>query len=150
MNEKISEVNVMTRAQKKSMNQIGTNLSPPISKTIEKRSDQPRVVELLRKPSDDVEMILLEKDKYVLNDFHLLPTSGHAGIRMTNNIKRRYFWPGIDKDVLDFLKKCSICQKTKYSKYTKQPMTIGPFCPQHTTTYDDRCFSKDLGLRTKR
>lgn len=45
-------------------------------------------------------------------------------VRMTNNIKRRYFWPGIDKDVLDFVKKCSTCQKTKYSRYTKQPMTI--------------------------
>lgn len=210
------------------MHEKSKNESTPISKFTDNGSDQPRVVELLRKPSDVVEMILLEKDKvdkyrrenmisaedeclafipnkmmlcvnlsfrthfsraefvaklekfskyiqinevcivknseneefikglcqeiqtlkdwtgprvcilrgikridddnekqFILNDFHLLPTSGHAGVRrMTNNIKRRYFWPGIYKDVLDFVKKCPTCQKTKYSRYTKQPMTI--------------------------
>lgn len=228
MNEKISEVNVMTRAQKIKINERSKNESLPISKFTDDGSDQPRVVELLRKPSDVMEMILLEKDEvdkyrrdnmisaedeclayipnkmmlcvnldfrthfsraefvtklekfskyiqikevcivknneneefikglcheiqtlkdwtgprvcilrgieridddnekqFILNDFHLLPTSGHAGVRrMTNNIKRRYFWPGIYKDVLDFVKKCPTCQKTKYSRYTKQPMTI--------------------------
>lgn len=36
----------------------------------------------------------------ILNDFHILPTSGHAGIqRMTNNLKRYFYWPGMDKDI---------------------------------------------------
>lgn len=52
----------------------------------------------------------------ILNDYHILPTSGHAGIRrMITNIKRHYFWPGIEKDVTNFVKKCDKCQRNKYS-----------------------------------
>ena len=74
----------------------------------------------------DVEKIYEKDDrKVILNDFHLLPTSGHAGIRrMYNNIKKYYFWPGLERDVTDFVKKCEKCQKEKYSKYTKEPMII--------------------------
>lgn len=62
---------------------------------------------------------------HILNDFHLLPTSAHAGTRrMINNIKRHFYWSGIDKDVLDYVKKCPKCQKMKHSRYTKQPMSI--------------------------
>lgn len=70
---------------------------------------------------------LFNKDdiRVVINDFHLLPTSGHAGIRrMTNNIKRFYYWPGMDKDILEFVNKCSQCKMQKYSRNTKQPMEI--------------------------
>lgn len=63
--------------------------------------------------------------KVILNDFHLLPTSGHAGVkRMLNNIKRYYFWPNITNDVKRFVKKCDLCQKQKHSLPTKQPMEI--------------------------
>lgn len=63
--------------------------------------------------------------RVILNDYHILPTSGHAGIRrMLSNIKRRYFWPGIVKDVTDFVSKCDQCQRQKHFKYTKQPMVI--------------------------
>lgn len=62
----------------------------------------------------------------ILNDFHLLPTSGHAGVnRMLNNIKKYYFWPGMTNDVEKFVKKCSSCQIQKHSnKHTKEPMII--------------------------
>lgn len=66
-----------------------------------------------------------EERKYILSDYHLLPTSGHAGVRrMTNNIKRKFFWPGLDKDVREFVQKCSKCQKMKQGKYIKEPMEI--------------------------
>lgn len=62
---------------------------------------------------------------FILNDYHLLPTSGHAGVRrMVNNIKRRYYWPNIDKDVQEYVKKCSKCQLMKHSRHTKQPMEM--------------------------
>lgn len=228
MHEGIMTLNVLTRAQKRKLDENSKNVSPILSKATDKRSDQPRVVELLRKPCDMVEMILMEKykvDKYrkndlvtieeecfvyipskntlginlnfmaqfsriefvtklekfcnktnikeiciiknkeneeficglcnelkllkawtgprvcilrgvqriddekvkkfILHDFHLLPTSGHAGVRsMTNNIKRQFYWPSLVKDVYDFVSKCPKCQKTKYCRYTKQPMTI--------------------------
>lgn len=70
---------------------------------------------------------ILDKDtrKVIMNDFHLLPTSGHAGInRMTNNVKKYYFWPGMTADIKNFVLKCESCQKNKYGKYTRQPMQI--------------------------
>lgn len=67
----------------------------------------------------------IDDRRVIINDFHLLPTSGHAGIRrMTNNIKRYYFWPNMEKDIRDFVSKCSQCQKQKYSINIKQPMEI--------------------------
>lgn len=63
--------------------------------------------------------------RVIINDFHLLPTSGHAGIkRMSNNIKKFYYWPSMDKDIQEFVGKCDLCQKQKYSNKIKQPMEI--------------------------
>lgn len=68
-----------------------------------------------------------ELRQLILNDFHTLPTGGHAGInRMYNNIKRRYFWQGLKKDVEGFVKRCDDCQRCKHSKPNKEPMTITP------------------------
>ena len=64
--------------------------------------------------------------RIILNDLHLLSTSGHAGVsRMINNIKKYYFWPSMYNDVKTFVKRCDTCQKQKHSNYyTKQPMAI--------------------------
>jgi len=71
-------------------------------------------------------VIDMDEKRIILNDFHLLPTSGHAGIkRMINNIKRYYFWSGLDIDVNNFVKKCDKCQKQKYSNhYIREPMVV--------------------------
>lgn len=61
----------------------------------------------------------------IINDFHMLPTAGHMGIKKTiKNIKRRYFWSSITRDVTRFIKSCEICQKNKTIKPKKTPMTI--------------------------
>lgn len=67
-----------------------------------------------------------EDKKIVLNDFHLLPTSGHAGVnRMVNNLKKYYFWPGMSNDVIDYVKRCPQCQLNKYSNHSvREPMVI--------------------------
>ncbi|KAG6453944.1 hypothetical protein O3G_MSEX008407 [Manduca sexta] len=46
-----------------------------------------------------VKRISDDKEKrIIMNDFHILPTSGHAGVRrMVNTIKKRYYWPSIEK-----------------------------------------------------
>ncbi|KAH9643789.1 hypothetical protein HF086_002287 [Spodoptera exigua] len=75
----------------------------------------------------DVQRIENKDDKRViLNDFHLLPTSGHAGMRrMFNNIKKYYYWVGLENDIQEFIKRCDKCQKQKYSSHNiKQPMEI--------------------------
>lgn len=65
------------------------------------------------------------KQQHILNDFHLLPTSGHAGInRMIRNITKKYHWPGIYKDVTEFVKHCKTCQRNKHINLKRQPMEI--------------------------
>lgn len=64
------------------------------------------------------------EQRIIINDFHVLPTAGHAGIRRTiNTIKQRYYWKTIDNDVISFIKKCTHCQRNKNIR-TKQPMQL--------------------------
>lgn len=74
----------------------------------------------------DVQKITeLESQRIILNDFHILPTGGHAGInRMYNNIKKYYFWSNLSRDVEEFVKHCDDCQRFKYSRPNIQPMSI--------------------------
>lgn len=66
-----------------------------------------------------------EEKQFIMNDYHLLPTSGHAGIRrMVNNIKRKFYWPGIENDVKSYVRKCEKCQKSKHSRHIKEPLVI--------------------------
>lgn len=66
-----------------------------------------------------------EEKNFIINDYHLLPTSGHAGVRkMINNIKRRFYWPGIENDVKNFIQKCEKCQRMKHSRHIREPMVI--------------------------
>lgn len=66
-----------------------------------------------------------DEKKVIMNDFHILPTSGHAGIRrMVSNIKKYYYWPSIERDVVEYVRKCSKCQKQKFHRNTKEPMTV--------------------------
>ncbi|KAK9730845.1 Integrase zinc binding domain [Popillia japonica] len=59
------------------------------------------------------------------NDFHLLPTGGHAGInRMYANIKRYYFWQSLKNDIYRFISKCDDCQRYKHSKLHLEPLSI--------------------------
>lgn len=70
---------------------------------------------------------ILENDEkaYILHDYHLLPTSGHAGVRrMVNNIKSKYFWPNLESDVRRYVSKCQKCQTSKYSRSTVEPMVV--------------------------
>lgn len=63
--------------------------------------------------------------RIIINDFHMLPTGGHAGInRMYKNIRKYYFWNSLRKDIEEFVKRCDDCQRHKHSIITKQPLTI--------------------------
>lgn len=86
------------------------------------QSDLPRILVI----KDLIRISNKDEKTVILNDFHLLPTSGHAGVnRMLNNIKKYYFWPGISNDVIEYVQKCKECQIKKHSnKQTKQPMSV--------------------------
>ena len=64
--------------------------------------------------------------KVILNDYHILPSSGHAGVRrMLNNIRKTFYWPGMERDVTEFVSKCKKCQMQKHSTLpVREPMVI--------------------------
>lgn len=93
-----------------------------IIKELNKLKDIPKLLilkDVLRVTDKDTKIV-------IMNDFHLLPTSGHAGVnRMLNNIQKYYFWPGMTNDINEYVKKCKSCQIQKHSnRQTKEPMVI--------------------------
>lgn len=65
----------------------------------------------------------------IISEYHDPPARGHPGIaRTAEHILRNYWWPGLTKDVKDYISTCDHCQKNK-SKTVKpagllQPMPI--------------------------
>ena len=52
----------------------------------------------------------------VLYEMHDSPYSGHLGISKTlKAIRRMYWWPGLEKDVKDYIACCPVCQRDKAS-----------------------------------
>lgn len=97
-------VNILARAIGKSSNWTGPRIC---------------IIKGAQRINDD------DMKKLILNDFHLLPTSGHAGVqRMISNIKKYYYWSGLTEDVKKFVRKCDSCQRYKFSKPIKEPMMI--------------------------
>lgn len=54
--------------------------------------------------------------------FHQHPMAAHGGMFKTLHLLRRYFfWPGIVRDVRDFVRNCDICKITKAPNFTMKP-----------------------------
>ena len=61
----------------------------------------------------------------ILYDYHNLPSGGHLGInRMYLTIQKKYAWPGLYNDVVQFVSKCLECKKCKVQKHIKAPLKI--------------------------
>ncbi|GJW91288.1 ty3-gypsy retrotransposon protein [Tanacetum coccineum] len=53
----------------------------------------------------------------LLKEFHSSTIGGHSGITATiKRISGSFSWPGLRKDVTRFIRECTICQQTKYSR----------------------------------
>ena len=51
-----------------------------------------------------------------LHLFHDVPEAGHPGIKATKKIiKSRYFWEGMNKEIVAYVNSCPVCQKVKAS-----------------------------------
>lgn len=63
----------------------------------------------------NIKEITDSKEKWIItNDFHVLPTASHAGIRKTiKNIKEKFIWKGMDNDVKTYIQNCHQCQTNK-------------------------------------
>ena len=50
----------------------------------------------------------------LIHAHHDSPVYGHPGINKTNQlISRRYWWPNMRKDVMEYVKGCADCQRNK-------------------------------------
>ena len=50
----------------------------------------------------------------LLEEAHQTPYSVHPGVtKMYQDVKRRYWWPGMKKDVVRFVERCLTCQQVK-------------------------------------
>lgn len=57
--------------------------------------------------------------------YHKSLLGGHTGIeRMKNNIRRFYNWHNLTNDIKNYVKNCEICERSKITRHTKNPMLI--------------------------
>jgi hypothetical protein len=51
----------------------------------------------------------------ILNEMDNVPYGGHLGYQKTMaSIKSHYFWPGMKKEIVEYIARCMECQKIKY------------------------------------
>lgn len=90
----------------------------------------------LEDPSEEWKVVLpLHLRNRIMSDNHDLPQSGHLGIEKTvARVSRLYYWPGLYRDVSQYVSRCELCQKVKpsntaprglmYPRYNQQPWEI--------------------------
>ena len=69
----------------------------------------------------DIQIILPEMYRHdILKMAHDMPMAGHMGIERTlQRIRKRFWWPGVAKDVKNYVQSCPECQKV-----AKRPMKV--------------------------
>ena len=62
--------------------------------------------------------------RHILGNFHDPPVYGHPGISRTIDlVERHYWWPGLRRDALQYVKGCAECQRRKVNtRPTKAPL----------------------------
>jgi hypothetical protein len=65
----------------------------------------------------------------IFHEMHNVPYAGHPGYQKTMAmIKRHYFWPGMKKEIVEYIARCMECQKVKAENRHPtgflQPLTI--------------------------
>ncbi len=51
----------------------------------------------------------------IIQEAHYIPYSVHSGsTKMYHNVKERYWWNGMKRDIVDFVSKCLTYQKVKF------------------------------------
>jgi hypothetical protein len=78
-------------------------------------------------PVAETGSVLTEEEKRkVLQEFHEQPIGGHLGMNRTFDRLEEYIsWPGMKKEIEDYVRQCEICQKNKITQNkTKLPLHI--------------------------
>lgn len=72
-----------------------------------------------------IELTTIDEINKVMRNFHDTLLGGHASYeRMLNSIRRYYKWHNMNQDIREYTKNCEICQKSKITRHTRQPMVI--------------------------
>ena len=68
--------------------------------------------------------------KQLIHDHHDLPVHGHPGISRTMDLlQRRYWWPRLRQDMIQYVRGCAECQRHKVNtRPTKAP--LAPIFPE--------------------
>lgn len=54
----------------------------------------------------------------IIGSRHASPTAGHGGTAKTFDlVSREYYWPEMRKDIIKFVNKCDVCQRTKTPRH---------------------------------
>lgn len=66
---------------------------------------------------DNAQLVIpSHKKTEILQAYHDAPTAGHYGAERTIiKIQRSYFWPGMRRDIQNYVKNCTACQRYKAS-----------------------------------
>ncbi len=72
----------------------------------------------------------MEHKQIFIRNHHDAPTYGHPGINKTYQLtSRRYWWPNMRHDVMDYVRGCADCQRNKINtRPTRAP--ISPIFPK--------------------
>lgn len=61
------------------------------------------------------------KRNEVMDDCHIPPSSSHGGYHKTiDRVRRSYYWPGMDKDVRNYVRSCEVCKAIKPTNITQR------------------------------
>jgi len=87
--------------------------------------EEERDVHAIKEDTEDTNTYTEEEKRQILYEYHDAPIGGHQGIERTlKRIRLNHNWPGITKDVENYVAKCESCQKNKLSRKIKAPLII--------------------------
>jgi len=67
-----------------------------------------------------------ELRRKILIEAHDSLTAGHPGyVKTYESVKKSFFWPGMKRDILQYIQKCLVCQKVKAERL-KMPGELRP------------------------
>jgi transposase InsO family protein len=123
----------------------GLRMDPPL-REFDRFSIQENGTITYSDPSDDHLRVCVPTDPNsprvrvdIIHDFHDADIAGHLGVaRTTTSISQFFYWPGLSRDIKEYVRSCSVCQRNKTSNKSyglHQPLGI-PSQRWHTVTMD--------------
>ena len=82
------------------------------------------IISSLVRDLNEWKLVLSDDDRIkILSEARDVPQSGHLGTEKTDKrIAIDYFWPGCFKDVVDYVRRCDVCQTCKVEQRTPTGM----------------------------